>query len=174
MLAALRFIGLLNAAIWLGSLVFFTACVGPSFFSEEMLRILGKPHAGAAAQVVLGRYFELQFWCAGIAVVHLVSEWLYTGRPVHRSILIVLGTVIFLEVAGGYFLQPRLKDLHYAMYHPRSTVPQREAARKSFGMLHGVAQTMNLLVLGGVLFYLWHTAQWTGNTRFLSASKFRG
>src|SRR5678816_4102246 len=56
-LGFLRIIAIINAAVWFGSIVFFTFAAGPAFFTDEMIRLLGKAHAGAAAQLVVHRYF---------------------------------------------------------------------------------------------------------------------
>ena len=67
----LKWVGLLNAAIWLGATLFFTFAVGPAFFSEKTWALFGWPqnvlaakyYAGAVAQVVLERYFLMQHLC---------------------------------------------------------------------------------------------------------------
>jgi hypothetical protein len=159
----LRFLGLLNTAIWLGTAVFVTFAAGPAFFSEEMLAFLPKAHSGRAAQLVLERYFALQCICAGIAVAHLFAEWLLTRQPVmpfHRNLL--LG-IIALVLFGGFWLAPRLQRLHPAIYPEmyyrndpamlqEFSQPERvEAARKSFALWHGVSQMANLLALLGLV-----------------------
>jgi hypothetical protein len=170
--AFLRFAGVTNAAVWLGAVVFFTVAGGPAFFSNEMVQLIGKPRAGAAAQILLERFFLLQHWCAGIALAHLLIEWLYTGRPWQRSTLVLLLALLALGLAGGYGLQPRMKDLHLRMYAPQLTPAQRENAKRVFWPLHGAAQVMNLVVMGGVLVYLWQITSAAGSSR--TAGKFRG
>jgi hypothetical protein len=170
--AFLRFVGILNAAVWFGAAVFFTLGAGPAFFSDEMIQLIGKPRAGVAAQLVLSRYFTLQHWCAGIALAHLMVEWLYTGRPWQKSTLGLLLGLLALGLAGGYGLQPRMKELHLRMYAVQLTPAQREEAKKAFGPLHGAAQLMNLVVMGGILVYLWQITSSASSSR--SAGKFRG
>lgn len=162
MIGFLRFVGIANAAVWFGSGIFFTLAVGPAFFSEGMINLfgagnpqVGRAYAGAAAQVVLERYFLFHQICGGIALVHLLSEWIYMGRPLKRLSLFLTCGLLILGFIGGYSLQPRLQALHRTLYAPSSTIEQREAARKSFQLLHGVSQMLNLVVLGGVLVYLW-------------------
>jgi hypothetical protein len=50
MIGILRFIGIANAAVWFGSLIFFTVVVGPAFFSEGMINLFGagNPQVGRA------------------------------------------------------------------------------------------------------------------------------
>jgi uncharacterized membrane protein len=170
--AFLRFLGVLNAAVWFGAIIFFTFAVGPAFFSETMLQLLGRPHAGAAAQVVLERYFSLQQWCAGLALAHLIAEWLYTGRPFQRLTLLLLMFLFTVGIVGGYVLQPRMKDLHLKMYAAQSPPAVKEAAGRSFRILHGTSQAINLLVLGGVLAYVWQVTRPAANTRFSSVNRF--
>jgi hypothetical protein len=162
----------INAAVWLGAAVFFTLSAGPAFFSGEMIQLVGKPRAGAAAQIVLERYFVLQHWCAGIALAHLLSEWLYTGRPWQRSTLALLLVLLALGLAGGYGLMPRMKQLHLRMYAVQLTPAQRGQAERVFWPLHGAAQVMNLVVIAGVLVYLWQMTSSGGSSRL--GGKFRG
>lgn len=173
MVGFLRFVGLINAAVWFGGLVFFTIGVAPAFFSEPMLELLGRPYAGAAAQIVLGRYFSLQLWCSVIAVAHLIAEWLYTARPFQRFALILLMALFSISVLGGFVLQPKMKDLHLRRYAVQSTPEIRERAERSFKILHGTSMFLNFLVISGVLVYLWHVAKPVNTTRFTSLTRFR-
>ena len=154
--------------------MFFTLAVGPAFFSEEMLRLLGRPHAGAAAQVVLSRYFGLQMFCAGIALAHLIAEWLYTARPFQRFALLLLMGLFAIGFLGGFVLQPKMEDLHLRMYAEQAmTQEDRQSAERSFRILHGTSMVLNLFVISGVLVYLWHVAKPVNTTRFASVTRFR-
>lgn len=157
MLSVLRFAGIVNAAIWLGAAVFLTFVAGPALFSTEVLELLPRYHAGRVAQVLLGRYFIFQQVCGGLAVLHLLAEWLYAGRNPRRFGLSLLAVLVGLGLAGGLGLQPRMKQLHSVKYAASATPVQRAAAGKSFRLWHGVSQATNLLLLGGVLLYFWRT-----------------
>lgn len=176
----LRFIGVTNAAIWLGSVVFFTFGIAPAvFLSPEMKALFGplfREYSGAIAQVLLQYFFRMQYWCAGIAVGHLVAEWLYTRRPVERLRMQVLGWVILLGLVGGLLLQPHLKQLHHTRSVVTSTPVQKEEAGKSFARWHGVSQVMNLVAMAGLLGYLWRLTNPPSPTaapRFFSENKFK-
>ena len=126
MIGFLRFVGILNAAVWFGAAVFFTFWSGRAPFSPEMKALLG-PHnypyfSGAIAKILIARYFSLQFICSIIAIVHLLAEWLYLGRfPQNSRLGLLLGLCLAVMV-GGYWLQPRMKALHatkYAHNQPR-------------------------------------------------------
>jgi uncharacterized membrane protein len=154
MIGLLRIVGLVNVAIWVGGSVFFTLAVGPAFFSESMLKLLGRPHAGAAAQLVLERYFVMHQVCAGVALLHLVGEGMYLGRTIHRWTLGLLLVLLAFSLMGGHVIQPQLQSLHLEMYRPGSPVEEQEAAARSFRILHGVSQAINLAMVAGVLVYL--------------------
>jgi len=161
MLGLLRFIGTVNAAIWLGAAIFLTFAAGPAFFSGEMLQVMPRYHAGRAAQIVLERYFNLQLVCSLIAVAHLAAEWFYAGRAPARVQRLLLGGIVGLTLLGGWWMQPKLKSLHAIMYAPNTTEVQKAAAKRRFGMWHGVSQTANLLLTAGALVYFWQTTNAT-------------
>jgi hypothetical protein len=155
----LRFIGVANAAIWFGASIFFTFSVAPAVFSNEMREILGPEafpgYSGRIAIVFVGRYFVLQEICGTIALLHLVAEWLYMGKPLQRLTLWLLVGIAVLGLACGYGLQPKLRRLHRTMYGPGSTAPQVQQARQSFNFWHGTSQALNLIIIAGVAVYLW-------------------
>jgi hypothetical protein len=169
----LRIIGIINAAIWFGSLVFFTISVGPAFFSEEMTNLLSRAYAGAAAQIVLQRYFYLQMWCAGIALAHLIAEWLYTRRPIQRFTLLLLMSLFLFGILGGYVFLPKMKQLHLKMYAVQTTPELKASAKRSFWILHGSSSVMNLLVICGVLVYLVNVTKPVNTPRFTSLARFK-
>lgn len=163
MIGFLRFIGVVNASIWFGSAIFFTFVAGPTFFSDEMKRLFPPPYNGLAAQMLLQKYFLLNHVCALIALTHLALEKLYAGRVLERFTLGILITIFGLSLLGGYWLQPKLKELH--RIHYRGPVAQREAAGKSFRAWHGVSQTANLAMTAGLLFYLWRVTSLNNPSR---------
>lgn len=139
-----------------------------------MLSFLPRGYAGAAAQVVIRRYFTLQEICGTIAVTHLIAEWLYSGRPIQRLVLGLLVGMIAMALVGGHWLQPRLRNLHATMYAKGSTSQQKEQAGRTFRILHAMAQIPNCLVMTGLLVYLWQVTNPTSPTRFFSVNKFKG
>lgn len=155
MLSFLRFLGTLNLAVWLGSAIFLTFAAGPAFFSAEMLAVMPRYHAGRAAQIILARYFHFQLVCAGIAFVQLLAGWFYAGKAPSRWQSGLLVTLLGLSLVGGFWMQPKLKDLHTVMYAPNTTQPDKDTAKRRFGMWHGVSQSANLLLTLGVIGYFW-------------------
>ncbi len=166
MIGFLRTVGVINAALWFGGTVFFTFFSGPAFFSDSMVNLLGKAYAGAAAQIVIERYFTLHLVCGLLALAHLVAESLYLGRPILRRTLALVAAVFILTLVGKYGLQPTLQRLHLKMYHPTTPAELREPARKSFGLWHAASSSLNLVVLVGVSAYLLRAARSGDNSRF--------
>lgn len=173
MIAILRFIGILNASVWFGAAIFFTFSVGPAFFSSEMVQLLGKPRSGAAAQLVLDRYFTLHLVCGLVALAHLVAEWLYSGKPAERWLLSIVIATMVLGLAGGNWLLPKMKQLHITKYDSKSTPAAKESASRSFSAWHGLSQGLNLFALLALTFYLWRMVNPPDAPWFVSATKFR-
>jgi hypothetical protein len=173
-LSFLRISGLIVAAIWLGAAVFFTFFAGPAFFSPEMAQILPKPHAGAAAQVLIKRYFLLHVLCGGLALIHLGLGWLYAGRPIRALHLWLLIALFGIGLVGRVALIPKMQSWQFKMYSTRFPAEQVAAARKSFGLWHGITQGVNLLVLAGLFAHLVRTDRDNQIAHFISSSKFRG
>ena len=173
MIGFLRFVGTLNAAVWFGAAIFFTFGVGLVPFSPEMQSLLGPKNApyfsGAIAQLFVARYFHFQLACGLIAVLHLLTEWLYLGHsPRKMQVGLVVGLAAAVLV-GGYWLQPRLKALHATKYSLSAKPEIREVANRSFRAWHGVSQVINLVAVAGLAVYLWRTANPSNPTRFVSA-----
>jgi hypothetical protein len=174
----LRFVGVLNIAVWLGAAIFFTFFAGPAIFSNEMKDILGAKNfpyfSGAVAQLLVGRYFDLQLVCGALSLLHLLAEWLYLGKITPKRWLGLLAGLILVGLFGGFLLQPRLKQWHAIRYSSTATVEQREAAGRSFKTWHAGSQIANLLMLTGLAGYLWRVANPEDQPRFVSTTKFRG
>ena len=110
MIGFLRFVGVLNAAVWFGSAIFFTFGAGLAPFSPEMRKLLGDNNfpyfSGAIAQVFIARYFHFHLACAAVAVVHLLAEWLYLGKSLRRFQTALLAGLCAAVLLGRDRLQP--------------------------------------------------------------------
>jgi hypothetical protein len=167
----------MNAAVWLGAAVCFTFGIGPAFFSPEMKAILGEksfPYfSGAIAQVVLARYFRLTLTCAVIALIHLLLEWLYMGRPARKFSLALVGGLLAITLLGGNWLQPKMKMLHATKYAMNTPPVEQAAAARAFRLWHGIAQILNLIMLGGLAVYVWRISNPSDKLRFVRPVTFR-
>jgi len=174
----LRFVGIANAAVWLGASVFYTIAAGPAVVSSDMQTLLGPKYfpyfSGAVAQIVLARYFHFQLVCAVIALLHLVGERIYLGRTAHRLWVGLLAVLFGLSLMGSIWLGPKLQRLHRTEHALNATPAARETARKSFRLWHGVFQGVNVLMIGGVAVCLWRVTNPPNELRFVGTPKFRG
>lgn len=176
MIGFLRFVGMLNAAIWLGAALFYTVSVAPAVVSRDMLALLGKNfpfYSGSVSQIVLTRYFYWHTVCAFIALLHLLAEWLYLGRVVHRLWSGLLAVLLALGLFGSFWLSPKLARLHRAQHYLNVRPADREAASKSFRLWQGVFQALNVLMIGGVAVYFWRATNPPDALRFVSPVQFR-
>ena len=168
----LRFVGVMNASVWFGASIFFTALVAPVFYTPEILQLVGGARAGLTGNLVLSRYYDLHLWCAGIALLHLVAECVYLGKPLSRFHLGLLAGLLCLALVGNYWFQPHLYKLQMTRYSQSIPANQRDAATRSYGSWKGVAQFTNFISLAGVMIYLWQVTGIGVSPRF--GSKFRG
>lgn len=166
MQSVIRFVGIVNASVWFGAAVFFTVAAGPAFFSTEMASFLPRPYAARAAEVIIERLFVLQQWCGAIALLHLLVEYLYSGRQIERLVLAVVATMFVLSLVGGYWLLPKMHALQQVRYSQATSPTQRATAESTWGALHGVSWAVNLAVLTGQLYYLWIVTRPPQSLRF--------
>lgn len=170
MTAILRFVGILNAAIWLGGAVYFSFVSGQMPFSGEMKNLLGNSYpyySGAIAQIGVSKYFSFHLFFCVVALVHLGAEWLYQERRNRKFLLWLVGAMLGLTLLGGYWLQPKLRDLHRTKHAINYPQPARDAAAKSFSRWHALSMTMNLFMLGGLVIYTMHMSRPPEIARFV-------
>ena len=178
MTGILRFIGLANAAVWLGGAIFYTLGVAPALVSQDMVNVL-KPenfpfYSGAIGQVVLGRYFHLHLTCAVVALLHLLVEWLYFGRAARGLWTYLLIALFAASLIGSFWLSPKLRELQRTQHLLKAAPGQREAAANSFRIWQGFFQGLNVLMIGGVAVYFWRAAHPPDDLRFVGSAKIRG
>jgi hypothetical protein len=171
----LRFVGTMNAAVWLGSAVFVTVGL-PVVFSPEVGRYIQRPFVGIVAETILARYSVVQYWCAGIALLHLACEYFMLARRPRRFVVWILLVLSSFALLSGLWVQPKMQHLHNTKYWGKLPA-DREEADKSFRSLHGGSQAANLLVIVGLVIYVWNVTEKPnsieGRPRFSALSKFR-
>lgn len=168
---------MLNAAVWLGAAVFCSTVLLVALNSRDALGLIGTQYfaqvTGALKQIVFTRFFHLQIFCALLAWLHLVAEWMYLGR-LPRRLWVGLMTLLFsLSLLGSLWLCPKLTRLHRAQYQPGLTAEQRVAAQESYNLWDSVFQVVNVLLIGGIMVYFWRVTHAQDEPRFVSPSKFR-
>lgn len=173
MQTAIRFIGIVNAAVWLGSAVCFTIVVGPAFFSTEMLEVFPRPYAARAVEVVISRLYSFQMLCAFVALLHLAVEYFQQPRPASRFHVGLLTLLLGLNLAGAFWLLPTMHHLQAVKYSPQAAVEDKAAAERRFAFWHGTSQVVNLGVLAALGFHLWRLTRPPEKPRFSNFSRFR-
>jgi hypothetical protein len=111
-----------------------------------------------------------------------LTEWFYFGRRLQRGTLWLLVGMMAVGLAGGAWIQPKLKRLNlvrYSMseaYKPLTIpAPERAAAEQSFRFWHRISQLMNLAAMGALGVYFWRMVHPPDDLRFVNTpSKFRG
>lgn len=168
---------MLNAAIWLGSAVFFTVGAMPALVARDVQALLGERYfnyiSEGISQVMLTRYFYWHTAFAVIALAHVFTEWLYLGRKVSRLWPGLLAGLLALSLVGGFWLAPRLTQLHRLQHAANLQPVERDASARLFRTWQGVFQAINVLMIGGVALYFWRVTHPPDALRFVSPSKFR-
>jgi len=173
----LRFIGVMNAAVWLGTAIFFTFGAGPACLSTDLKTALGLAAGdsyppGAIEAIMMARYYHLSLACAVIALLHLLTEWLYMGRPGRKFSFGLLAGLFILTFIGSNLLQPQLHDLNRKRFSPTQPAAH-ESSAKSMRIVSDFAMAFNVLIIGGLVIYVWRVANPSDTLRFVSPVKFR-
>ena len=168
----------MNAAFWLGAAVFFTVVAGPASASPEMEQLLGAKNfpyfSGAFAQIVMARYFIFLGASAVIALLHLLAEWLYMGRPTRKFSMVLVGGLLASVLIGGIWIAPHLKALHARRYAPNVQPAEQLTAARYFHFWQTGFRCVNVAMIAGLVVYVWRLANPSDAPRFISSVKFRG
>ncbi len=163
MISFLRWLGVLNAAVWFGSAFSFTFVAAPAVFSADTEKLLGPNYyhyfAGKIAGFIIHRAFNLQLICGVLALLHLLLERLYFGKPPSGLRVGILIGLLVLTLFGGFIAQPKIQNLHETRYSVKANPTERESAREAFRTWHGLSQGINVLVLIGLAFYMGRVGQ---------------
>ena len=173
----LRFLGLFNAAVWVGGSIFFSFLAAPVFFTAEVTDFTPPPDNGLVAQAMWGRYFMLHYLCGTIASLHLLVEWLYSGGGFPRRAIAVVCVLLGLALIGGKFINPKLAGWHQQKHQfqlknegERQTIKKAEDtqsvvqdAERKFAVWHGVSQVINLAMVILLTWRFWRLANSDGH-----------
>jgi hypothetical protein len=167
----------MNAVVWLGSALFFTFAAEPAVFYTDMraaLKVASESYyPGAIANVVATRYYYLALACAVVALLHLLVEWLYLGKPGKKPVLYLLLGLLVLTLIASNAVQPAMAQLnrkHFTAVQP----VDRQSAGRYFHVLHMTSRAFNVLIIGGLLWYTWRIVSPSDTLRFVRPVQFRG
>jgi hypothetical protein len=166
----------MNAAVWLGTAIFFTFGAAPACFSSDMKSALGVPgesyFPGAVAGVVMSRYYHVSLACAVVALLHFLAKWLYMGRPSRKFSSGLLISLFVITLVASNAIRPALVRLNRQHFTATQTV-ERQSAGRSFRILGAITEVLNILTIGGLIVYTWRLANPSDTLRFVSPVKFR-
>ncbi len=169
--------GLMNAAVWLGSAAFFSLVAGPALLSAEMKHLLGENNypffAGAIVQLLAKRFFKLQVAFAAIALTHMLAEWAYLGKPLRRANTILLCGLLVLSLACALVIGPKIQHLHRTKFAVNQPAEVVRANAKSLQLWQILGEAVNLVALAGVAVHFWRLASAPSQARFVVPVKFR-
>jgi hypothetical protein len=176
-IAFLRFLGLMNAAVWFGAAVFFAFGADPAASSPQMRDLIGTnnfPYFSLAiAHVIATRYFALFSFCSALALLYLIAEWLYFGKYPPKRWLAFIFCLVLAGSVRGYWIEPMVKGLHDVQHGRQAGLEPRELAARSLKTWHAVARSLDFLLAAGLAVYVWRVGNPPDSTRFVSATKFR-
>jgi succinate dehydrogenase hydrophobic anchor subunit len=168
----------MNAAVWLGTAIFFTFGAEPACFSTDMRAALQLPAGqsyfpGAISGVVMGHYYGLMMACAVVALLHFLAEWVYLGRPRRKFSFGLVAALFVLTLIGSRAVEPSL--VHFNSKHYRAAQPaERESAGKNFRILRVTGIALNVLIIGGLVVYVSRVSSPSDTLRFMRPVQFRG
>ena len=167
----------MNAAVWLGTTVFYTLGANPVCFSPEITNMFkagaDSYYPNVIAQTVMARYYVISLACGVVALLHFTAKWLYLGRQSRKFSLALVIAFFAITLIGSHGIQPKLGNLNERRF--KATEPaERQSAAKWFHILRAVEATFNYLMICGLVVYTWRIANPSDTLRFVSPVKFRG
>ena len=166
----------MNAAVWLGAVVFFTFGAGPACFSADMKASLGVPSIsyfpGAISGVIMSRFYHVTLACGVVALLHFLAEWLYMGRPRRKFSFGLVVALFALTLIGSNAVQPALVGLNRTQYTAKTQPAERESAGKSFRILTAVSVALNIFTICGLVIYVSRVSSPSETLRFVRPVQF--
>lgn len=173
MITFLRFVGVMNAAVWLGGSAFQLLAVAPFFATPASRWLLGDLHAGGVGLMLWHRFYTLQYLCLGVSVLHHAAEWVYIGRPMARLNAILLGVILALSLLGDQTLQRAVTPAHWTRGNTHASPQDRARAERVYPLWTTAWEVTNGLLCALVLLNSWRTLTASHGPRFVTQTKFR-
>ncbi|MBI1839795.1 MAG: hypothetical protein HYR88_02955 [Verrucomicrobia bacterium] len=173
MTSFLRFVGVMNAAVWLGASLFQLFAVSPFFGSAATRWLLGDAHALGAGLMLWDRFYTTHYLCLGVAWIQLLAEWVYLGRgipPFHRW---ALTSLLVLGVLGHVELNRWVTPAHWNRYQPKASAESRASAERTYPLSSAVWMTTNVALDLTVLVFSLRILMAVPGPRFMTQGKFR-
>jgi hypothetical protein len=173
----LKFVGILNAAVWLGATICFVFGASSALHSSEIQAVLTPKHfpyvSGVITQIVADRFFYWLLACSFLSLSHLLAERLYLGKTGQRlGFGLVLG-LLAATLCLGLVVQPKIRFWHLRSHAVNYTQPQREASLKMVRAWSAFGWSLHFILIAGLGVHLWRMANPPEQKRFISPSQFR-
>lgn len=169
----LRFVGVMNAAVWFGGSAFHLLAVGPFFSSPATRWILGDLYAGGVGLLLWQRFYTLQYVCIAIVLLHSAAEWVYLGRGLSRLNAWLMSGLLALSLLGHLELQRAVSPAHWNRQNLKLLAEERARAERVYPLWSAVWQVTNIVLGVGAFFYAWRTLTTNVGPRFVTQTKFR-
>jgi Domain of unknown function (DUF4149) len=155
MTSMLRFLLLFTLGTWVGAGLFVTLVVAPAAFRLS-------PTPDVAGEIVGHTLTRLHLIGIGAGAAFLIAAALLgwgDSRGVARSATILVALMIVLTAASQFGVTPRMDALRRQMVAAHGSIsatPREDPARVSFGKLHGISASLELVTLlaGAAAFFL--------------------
>lgn len=142
----LRFLLLFSLGTWVGAGLFVTLVVAPAAFRLS-------PTPDVAGAIVGNTLARLHFMGIGAGAVFLIAAVVAgsgDSRGLSRSASLLVALMIVLTAASQFGVTPRMDALRLQMVAAHGSIsatPREDSARVSFGKLHGVSASLELITL---------------------------
>src|SRR5688572_9619706 len=154
---ALRFAGLLAAAVWFGGLLTLGAVAAPAVFDAIAAHPVADSRvvSGSVVGEMLRRFHLVSYGCAAVALASLVARRVLGPRPRHFAALLGLTTLMFAaSLYSGIVLRGQIDQLRQEIGVAPSTLEADDVRRARFGRLHAQASAVQIVPLVGSILLL--------------------
>lgn len=153
-----RYLAVVALAVWIGGLIALGGIAAPSTF--ETLSGMGpdgRRLAGAVFGDILRRFHLVSYVCGGVIVASLLTRAVLGPRPRRFAIRTLLAAIMLAASAGvGLVVAPRIARAQEAIGASPSSLPRDDPQRVSFGRLHGLSTTLELVpIFAGLALLFW-------------------
>lgn len=173
MISFLRFVGVMNAAVWLGASLYHLLAVGPFFSTAAARWVLGEPQATGAGLMLWHRLYTLQYLCVGVAWAHLLTEWVYLGRGPSRFQGWMLSLMLTLTLAGDLELRHGVEPAHWTRLNAKANAEEKARAQRNYPLWSALWMSTQAGLTLAVILFSSRTLMATPGPRFMTQGKFR-
>jgi len=154
---ALRFAGLLAAAVWFGGLLTLGAVAAPAVFDTMTAQHVADPRgvSGAVVGEILGRFHLVSYGCAILALAALFARAVLGPRPRRFAARVgLIAAMLAASLYSGIVLRGQIDQVRQEIGASPSTLPAGDDRRVKFGRLHAQASAVQIVPLVGSLLLL--------------------